>query len=733
MFFDSFLLAFILPAYPVSSISETPELLEIAAEQEYTNPYNCIKTSQKYLSQQQPKDVIKNLKDGADAVKQYSDSWLIAKNIEFSCTISLGQYTEFADKELLNKHLHDTDDNTIKNFQAYNIVRNDFIRKNYVKNSIYEAPEYKFFTQTSTNDAWHESINTIIRISNLVQNDNIIEALQTFNKSVSSSAFKEVPPDVKAAILLEGVYIMLKGGENEKAISTLKQILNILKEPQYSYSKAVISKKASKVFYKFGYLNDAMTLLKDYLGTAEKIPALSYEYLDSLKDFVKYSIELGDLDQAYMVLQKAKVLVKTNKLERTPTEAKILKLISFIQSKRHNHAVAKRLITQACAILNNSGRQQENQHEIINCNLDKLSIMAEADNYNEIKQVIQDLEEVQPLMTEKQKTQFIYAQGIVEAHQKNYKEAFELLKSIRSPQVTLYSNNIKNDSADDNKGNEKEVKKGFEEKISSFNDSYFIYSSAAILLIILAMSLALLNLNRKNSTLKKKLDFFNADSNSRAVIYDDRSFLSYITQLRMDFMNQSTASKMIVPEDKYIFILSVPGLKSLNILRGNEFSYQIQRLFIQALNTSFSDSKIFRISESEFIIVNKVISENTTQKTIELVTGEIEKIINELRLKNNYFSCIIQYPFLPNYPFSVPASKILEILLAGLSGAYEIGKQTSKSAWVNLRSNMMDKNIYVGDARQCTFDGIIKGAIHVRTSDQSVNINWQQISERNNY
>ncbi|WP_026297744.1 hypothetical protein, partial [Succinimonas amylolytica] len=153
MLLDSFLLAVMIPAYPLDPAQEIPEAVRISAMQEFTNPYKCSQNLNNYMNGLGGREIFRkpDSEIETDLHHVYSDLWILSMNVGYSCDISQnppGKDNNSNTSEILKKHLSDTSSGYLNNYYSYNSLRARISREQLSRDSIHKLQEFAVLSES---------------------------------------------------------------------------------------------------------------------------------------------------------------------------------------------------------------------------------------------------------------------------------------------------------------------------------------------------------------------------------------------------------------------------------------------------------------------------------------------------------------------------------------------------------------------------------------------------------
>ena len=741
MLLDSFLLAVLIPAYPLPPSQEIPDPVRISAMQEFTNPYKCSRNITGYMNGLGARDIFRkpDSEIETDLHHVYSDLWILSMNVGYSCHIAQdppGNDKSSNKSEILKTHIGDTSSGYLMSYYSYNSLRARISQEPVSRESIRKLPEYTELSKSGIQNSEEKLAFNLLDLTLMLQENSILDAEKLLKSVLQKSSESSISPHIRAAALLQAYYLYDYAGENERALGYLEDAVSVLDSPFYTYTRALISHKAARAFEEEHNYKKAMYYAEIYLHTMGSIPSQSRNYLQALIEFSDYCLLEGKTDTAFMVLRRAEGLAQSASSDRHTAAIAYMKLGS-VYAINERFGDARIYTEKGCSILRTE--KEDPPKELTDCEIGLLDIYIRGHNGEAAQNLAKKLKVRIPDMTESQKNLYYRKAAAIEAGHRNYRDAYEILRH-----VVIAGENRENVPA----AGKKQLKDSLDSSPSSgnrdignvvsyLNESYLFYPAAISFLIFLMLCLVLIIVSNRYLSLKKKIARLNIDQDTSNAAPDKRAFLSYITELRMDYIPQQNYTRKnprpLVLDEKLIICFSVPGFAGLSVSRGSKYASQIMQIFFQAMKLRFPADLLFQLSDTEFITVQKINSEKVISETMEHFFHLLEEVLDEIRMEFSVTAGIINYPLLMNDPYRLPSEKILEVILTALSGAQEIRKATGNNAWVKIRPKSATISDFEGDARQKTIDGIIKKEIHVINSEPGFIIDWRRLDEENKY
>ena len=743
MLLDSFLLAVMIPAYPLDPAQEIPEAVRISAMQEFTNPYKCSQNLNNYMNGLGGREIFRkpDSEIETDLHHVYSDLWILSMNVGYSCDISQnppGKDNNSNTSEILKKHLSDTSSGYLNNYYSYNSLRARISREQLSRDSIHKLQEFAVLSESRHQNSEEKLAFSLLELSLMLRENSILEAEKLLKTVLQKSSDGKVSPHIRAAALLQAYYLYDYAGENERARGYLEDAVNVLDSPLYTYTRALISHKAARAFDEEHNYKKAMYYSEIYLHTMGSIPAQAQNYLQALIEFSDYCLREGKTDTAFMVLRRAEGLAQSASSDKHTAAVTYMKLGS-IYAINERFGDARIYTEKGCNILKTVSGKEDLQKDLTDCEIELLDIFIKGHNSEAAQNLAKKLKIRIPVMTDSQKNLYYRKAAAIEAGHRNYREAYELLRHViiaaesREEIPTAGKKQPQNAAS----GTPNSRIRDIGNVVSYMNESFLFYPAAISFLIFLMLCLVLIIISNRYRSLKKKIARLDIIPDTANAAPDKRAFLSYITELRMDYIPQQNFSKKnprpLVLDEKLIICFSVPGFAGLSVSRGSKYASQIMQIFVQAMKLRFPTDLLFQLSDTEFITIQKINSEKVITETMENFFHLLEEVLDEIRMDFSVTAGIINYPLLMNDPYRLPSEKILEVILTALSGAQEIKNATGNNAWVKIKPKSATVNDFDGDARQKTIDGIIKKEIHVINSEPGFIIDWRRLDEENKY
>lgn len=745
MLLDSFLLTVLLPAYPINTAEEIPEQVRISAMQEFTNPYKCSRNVNRYMNELSGKDIFRNPSNEVEPDLQhvYSDLWILSMNVGYSCHIAQdpshnSDSKDLAAAEMLRSHIKDTSNRQLWNYYFYNTLRYRMSRHPDTRKEIRASPEYAALSDYYKHNADQDLTFSMLNLALMLQEDSILEAEKAVKALLQRTASAETPPHIRAAAQLEAFYLYDYAGETNKALSFIEAAAETLDSPLYTYARALIARKAAAAFREAHDYKKTMYYAEIYLHAMGSIPSQADNYLKALIEFSDDCLRQGNPDTAFMVLRRAEGLAQSPNADKYDAAMTYMKQ-GAIYARNERFGDARIYTEKGCSHFRTLNSSTDVLKELDDCELGLLDIYIRGHNGEAAQNLSKRLKNRVPSMTPSQKNLYYQKVAAIEAGHRNYREAYNLLSRViiteeSSGDIPL---TCKKQSQDPESDFHESWNRNKGELFSYLSESSLFYPAATSFLIFLLLCLVLIVVHNRYRNLKKKIARLALHQDTGSAAPDKRAFLSYITELRMEYIPQQNSEKKnarpLVPEEKLIICFSIPGFAGLSVSRGSKYASQIMQIFFQALKLRFPQDRFFQVSDTEFITVEKIDSEKLINETMNTFFSLLEEVLDEIRMEFSVTAGIINYPLLLNDPYRLSSEKILEVLLTALSGAQEIKKATGSNSWVIIKPKTSTVNSFEGDARQKTIDGIIKKEIHIIKSEPGFIIDWRKLDEENKY